>query len=85
MSMPNPWPVPPLCARGWHTLCVDGDTVYFRFASRLRDEHGTCIYRFGPQPDDAECRTIWCYEEQGRPWICGTCGQPVVSFVPKSN
>ena len=40
---------------------------------------GTYLYRIGPEPDDARCRTIWCYGDHGVPWTCAACGQPITS------
>ena len=65
------------CARGWHRLALRIGFVHFRYLGRLTDAHGTFLYRFGPEPDDAACRTIWCYDDRGRPWKCAACGRKI--------
>ena len=66
-----------LCKRGWHRVGPQHEPTHARFATRMRDEHGTCIYRIGPQPRDGHCRTIWCYGDKGVPWTCVACGRPI--------
>lgn len=65
------------CGPTWHRLVNPGgsDRLWFRFGTRIRDENGTYVYRFGPEPDDAHCRTIWCFD--GKPWTCGACGETI--------
>ena len=66
------------CGPTWHQRWLEGGTVvWFRLATRMRDELGTFIYRFGSEPDDAHCRTIWCYGDKGRPWRCDACREDV--------
>ena len=65
------------CQNGWHVVESDGRLVYVRPLGRLRDAHRTCVYRIGPAPDDAQCRTIWCYGDKGVPWTCTACGAPI--------
>ena len=68
------------CGPRWHRLTQpDGHAVWFRLAVRMADEHGTYIYRLGPEPDDASCRTIWCYGDGGVPWTCSACGSQIDS------
>ena len=66
------------CGHGWHQLLQrDGGAAWFRVGVRLNDQYGTYIYRMGPEPDDATCRTIWCYGDRGVPWTCSACGSAV--------
>ena len=66
------------CGPKWHQLAMSGGgTVWFRLAVRMGDECGTYIYRMGPEPNDAACRTIWCYGDKGVPWTCTACGTEV--------
>ena len=76
-----------LCARGWHTVAVHGDVAYFRFGARLRDGNGagTIIYRTGPVPFEEACTTIWCYGDQGKPWVCSSCRQPITERAIRQN
>ena len=66
-----------LCGPKWHRLANPGggDRLWFRFGTRIRDTNGTYVYRFGPEPDDAHCRTIWCFD--GKPWTCSACGKSI--------
>ena len=54
-----------ICHDGWHVVGDPGELTYARVAVRLRDEHGTYIYRIGSVPDDKECRMIRCYGSFG--------------------
>lgn len=66
------------CGPRWHQLWLTDDEVtWFRLGTRMRDAQGTYIYRFGPKPDDSQCRTIWCYGDKGVPWICQACGERI--------
>lgn len=66
------------CGPTWHQLAMsDGELIWFRLGVRMNDEFGTYIYRMGPEPDDAQCRTIWCYGDRGVPWTCAACGQAI--------
>jgi hypothetical protein len=65
------------CHDGWHVVDHAGGVAYVRVAVRLRDEHGTYVYRVGVVPDDAACGTIWCYGDNGVPWTCAACGEPI--------
>ena len=65
------------CGPIWHQRALDDGFIWFRLAVRMNDEFGTYIYRAGPEPDDAHCRTIWCYGDHGAPWICSACGQAI--------
>ena len=66
-----------ICHDGWHVVGDPGELMYARVGVRLRDEHGTYIYRIGSVPDDKECRTIWCYGDRGVPWTCAACGEAI--------
>ncbi len=67
-----------VCGPVWHQLDPNAyDIVWFRLATRMRDEHGTYIYRVGREPSDDACRTIWCYGDRGVAWICGECRQSI--------
>jgi hypothetical protein len=44
---------------------------------RLRDAHGTYVYRVGSIPDAAACTTIWCYGDKGVPWTSTAGGEPI--------
>jgi hypothetical protein len=73
------------CGAGWHVRRdflrlwdPQGRRVmFFRYLSRLRDEHGTLMYRVGLEPVDDAARTVWCYEDRGEPWRCEACGAAV--------
>ena len=66
------------CGPTWHQRWLeDGRVVWFRLATRLGNAFGTYVYRFGPSPDDSECRTIWCYGDRGRPWRCDVCREDI--------
>jgi hypothetical protein len=66
------------CGPTWHRLAVDDrDHIWFRLAVRMNDQQGTYIYRLGPEPDDDQCRAIWCYGDKGVPWTCAACGQVI--------
>jgi hypothetical protein len=67
------------CGPEWHRFAnLDGgDRLWFRLGARMNDEFGTYIYRFGPRPDEAHSRTIWCYGDKGVPWTCASCGEAI--------
>ena len=69
------------CHNGWHVVDRAGDAPYVRVAVRLRDEHGTYVYRVGSAPDNAICGTIWCYADKGVPWTCSACGEAISARV----
>lgn len=69
------------CHDGWHVIDHAGDSAYVRVAVRLRDRHGTYVYRIGSGPDDAACGTIWCYGDKGVPWTCTACGEAISASV----
>jgi len=67
------------CANGWHVVLNDGQVVFVRAATRLRDAHGTCVYRVAPAPDDQQATTIWAHGDKGVPWTCAICGLPIAA------
>ena len=69
------------CQDGWHVVDHAGDVTYVRVAVRLRDQHGTYVYRVGLAPDDATCGTIWCYGDKGVPWTCAACSEAISAPV----
>ena len=69
------------CHDAWHVVEHAGDLTYVRVAVRLRDEHGTYVNRVGSAPDDATCRTIWCYGDKGMPWTCTACSEAILAPV----
>ena len=73
-------PILALCWRGWHARLNEDGLTYVRFATRLRDDRDTFIYRVGPVPDEAQCVTIWCYGDQGVAWRCSLCGRSIIGL-----
>lgn len=69
------------CHDGWHVVEYAGRVAYVRVAVRLRDGLGTYVYRVGSAPEDAACRTIWCYGDKGVPWMCTACGDAISASV----
>ncbi|MFI5259389.1 MAG: hypothetical protein ACHQ01_07265 [Candidatus Limnocylindrales bacterium] len=69
------------CHDGWHVVEHAGDVTYVRVAVRLRDKHGTYVYRIGTAPDVATCGTIWCYPDKGVPWTCCSCREAISARV----
>ena len=67
------------CLDGWHVVLNDGHVVFVRAAARLRDAHGTYVYRIAPAPDERQATTIWCYRDKGVPWTCAACGRPITT------
>lgn len=65
------------CHDGWHVVARGSELACVHVGVRLRDAHGTYVYRVGPVPDEAACGTVWAYEGKGTPWTCSACGGPI--------
>jgi len=81
------------CASGWHVRrdflrlwTIDGSgRMYFCYQGRLRDEHGTYLYLVNDRPSAENARRVSCYEDQGVPWTCVECHQPVAAGGPTTD